>query len=137
MPTKLEQSDLFHALYGGHGDFPRIVLAPASVQNCFRVTVLAFGLAERYQMPVIIMSDQSLSHRSETIEAVDAEGFPVMERMRPNGTEPMDYLRFQLGSDDGVSAMAIPGVDPQTYVAPGWSTTSGGTRASRRRYTRT
>ena len=119
MPTKLEQSDLFHALYGGHGDFPRIVLAPASVQNCFRVSVLAFGLAERFQMPVIIMSDQSLSHRSETIEAVDAEGFPVMERLRPNGTTPEDYLRFELGSADGVSPMAIPGVDSQTYVAPG------------------
>ena len=118
MPTKLEQSDLFHALYGGHGDFPRIVLAPASVQNCFRVTVLAFGLAERYQMPVIILSDQSLSQRTETIEAVDASGFPVMERMRPNGASPEDYLRFELTAD-GISPMAIPGVDPQPYVAPG------------------
>src|SRR3990170_2771204 len=119
MPTKLEQADLFHALYGGHGDFPRIVLAPASVQNCFRVSVLAFGLAERFQMPVIILSDQSLSQRTETIEQVDAEGFPVMERLRPDGTSPEDYLRFELGSSDGVSPMAIPGVDPQTYVAPG------------------
>jgi len=119
MPTKLEQADLFHALYGGHGDFPRIVLAPASVQNCFRVAVLAFGLAERFQMPVIILSDQSLSQRTETIEHVDAEGFPVMERLRPNGTSPEDYLRFELGSADGVSPMAVPGVDPQTYVAPG------------------
>ncbi len=118
MPTKLEQSDLFHALYGGHGDFPRIVLAPASVQNCFRVTVLAFGLAERYQMPVIILSDQSLSHRSETVEKVDASGFPVMERMRPNGTSPDDYLRFEL-TPDGISPMAIPGVDAHPYVAPG------------------
>jgi 2-oxoglutarate ferredoxin oxidoreductase subunit alpha len=119
MPTKLEQADLFHALYGGHGDFPRIVLAPASVQNCFRVSVLAFGLAERFQMPVIILSDQSLSQRTETIEQVDAEGFPVMERLRPDGTSPEDYLRFELGSADGVSPMAIPGVDPQTYIAPG------------------
>ena len=118
MPTKLEQSDLFHALYGGHGDFPRIVLAPASVQNCFRVTVLAFGLAERYQMPVIILSDQSLSHRSETIEKVDASGFPVMDRMRPNGASPDNYLRFEL-TPDGISPMAIPGVDSQPYVAPG------------------
>ena len=118
MPTKLEQGDLFHALYGGHGDFPRIVLAPASVQNCFRVTVLAFGLAEKYQIPVIILSDQSLSHRTETIERVDAEGFPVMERLRPNGIAPEDYLRYEM-SDTGVSPMAIPGVDPHTYVSPG------------------
>ncbi|TMB96204.1 MAG: 2-oxoacid:acceptor oxidoreductase subunit alpha [Chloroflexi bacterium] len=118
MPTKLEQGDLFHAIYGGHGDFPRIVLAPASVQNCFRVTVLAFGLAEKYQMPVIILSDQSLSHRTETIEQVNVEGFPVMERLRPDGATPEDYLRYQL-NDNGISPMAIPGVDPQTYVSPG------------------
>ncbi|MFB3094183.1 MAG: 2-oxoacid:acceptor oxidoreductase family protein, partial [Dehalococcoidia bacterium] len=83
MPTKLEQSDLFQALYGGHGDFPRIVLAPASVQNCFRVTVLAFGLAEKYQCPVILLSDQSLSHRTETIREVDTDVFPVVDRIRP------------------------------------------------------
>lgn len=118
MPTKLEQSDLFHALYGGHGDFPRIVLAPASVQNCFRVTVLAFGLAERFQMPVIILSDQSLSHRTETIERVDATGFPVMERLRPNGVEADGYHRYQL-TETGISPMAIPGLDSYPYVSPG------------------
>ncbi len=118
MPTKLEQGDLFHALYGGHGDFPRIVLAPASVQNCFRVSVLAFGLAERFQMPVIILSDQSLSHRTETIEQVNVEGFPVMERLRPDGIPSEDYLRYQL-TGDGISPMAIPGVDTQAYVSPG------------------
>jgi len=118
MPTKLEQSDLFHALYGGHGDLPRIVLAPASVQNCFRVSVLAFGLAEKYQCPVILLSDQSLSHRTETISAVDTDVFPVVERVRPNGTGPEDYLRYKV-TENGVSAMAVPGLDSHTYVAPG------------------
>ncbi len=118
MPTKLEQSDLFQALYGGHGDFPRIVLAPASVQNCFRVTVLAFGLAEKYQCPVILLSDQSLSHRTETISAVDTDVFPIVERIRPNGTNPEDYLRYKV-TENGVSPMAVPGLDPHTYVAPG------------------
>ncbi|HLB26943.1 MAG TPA: 2-oxoacid:acceptor oxidoreductase subunit alpha [Dehalococcoidia bacterium] len=118
MPTKLEQSDLFQALYGGHGDFPRIVLAPASVQNCFRVSVLAFGLAEKYQCPVILLSDQSLSHRTETISAVDTDVFPVVDRIRPNGTNPEDYLRYKV-TENGVSPMAVPGLDPHTYVAPG------------------
>ncbi|TEU00786.1 MAG: 2-oxoacid:acceptor oxidoreductase subunit alpha, partial [Dehalococcoidia bacterium] len=94
MPTKLEQGDLFQAIYGGHGDFPRIVLAPASVHNCFRVSGLAFGLAEKYQCPVIILSDQSLSHRTETIEGVDADLFPIMERLRPDGVDPESYLRY-------------------------------------------
>ena len=118
MPTKLEQGDLFQAIYGGHGDFPRIVLAPASVQNCFRVSVLAFSLAEKYQCPVIILSDQSLSHRSETIERVDADVFPIVERLRPDGVDPESYLRYQF-TDSGVSPMAVPGLDLHTYVAPG------------------
>ena len=120
MPTKLEQGDLFQALYGGHGDFPRIVVAPGSVQNCFRVTVLAFGLAEKYQCPVIILSDQSLSHRTETVEKVDTERLSglVMQRLRPNGVEPGEYLRYQL-NDNGVSPMAVPGLDTHPYVATG------------------
>ncbi len=118
MPTKLEQGDLFHALYGGHGDFPRIVLAPASVQNCFRVSVLAFCLAEKYQLPVILLSDQSLSHRTETIEGVDTDVYATTDRLRPNGTNPEDYLRYEV-TEDGVSPMAVPGLDPHTYVATG------------------
>ena len=118
MPTKLEQGDLFQALYGGHGDFPRIVVAPASVQNCFRVSVLAFGLAEKYQCPVILLSDQSLSHRTETIERVDTDVFPIVERIRPDGVSPEEYLRYQV-TDNGVSPMAAPGLDRHAYVATG------------------
>jgi 2-oxoglutarate ferredoxin oxidoreductase subunit alpha len=118
MPTKLEQGDFFQAVYGGHGDFPRIVVAPGSVQNCFRVSVLAFSLAEKYQCPVILLSDQSLSHRTETIEGVDIDLLPVPERLRPDGVDPESYLRYEL-TDSGVSAVAIPGRDVQVYVAPG------------------
>ena len=118
MPTKLEQGDLFHAMYGGHGDLPRMVLAPASVHDCFRITVLAFKLAEEYQCPVIILSDQSLSHRTETIEGVDIDSLPVVERLRPDGADPESYLRYQV-TDSGVSPMAVPGLDHHTYVAPG------------------
>jgi 2-oxoglutarate ferredoxin oxidoreductase subunit alpha len=105
MPTKLEQSDLFHALYGGHGDLPRIVLAPASVQNCFRVSVLAFGLAEKYQCPVILLSDQSLSHRTETISAVDTDVFPVAERSGPTQTLSTTYATR---NGERRSPMAVP-----------------------------
>ena len=67
MPTKTEQSDLNHALYGGHGEAPRVVMAPTSVDDCFHIMVDAFNAAEKYQVPVIVLSDQSLSHRLETI----------------------------------------------------------------------
>jgi 2-oxoglutarate ferredoxin oxidoreductase subunit alpha len=118
MPTKLEQGDLYHALYGGHGDFPRIVLAPGSVLDCFRISSLAFALAEKYQCPVILLSDQSLSHRTETVEGVDIDSLPVADRLRPDGVDPESYLRYQL-TDNGVSPMAVPGLDLHTYVAPG------------------
>ena len=67
MPTKTEQSDLNLALFGGHGEAPRVVMAPTSVEDCFDVIVEAFNAAEKYQMPVIVLSDQSLSHRLETV----------------------------------------------------------------------
>src|SRR5664280_1930701 len=58
LPTKSEQSDLSQALYGTHGDAPRVVMAPSDVEGCFHTTVDAFNIAEEYQIPVIVLSDQ-------------------------------------------------------------------------------
>jgi 2-oxoglutarate ferredoxin oxidoreductase subunit alpha len=119
LPTKLEQSDLFHALYGGHGDFPRIVIAPSSVEDCLSRTVHAFNLAEKYQMPVILLSDQSLSHRTQTIEMPDLSHLKVVNRLQPSdGRDGETYARYAL-TDTGVSPVGIPGVFPHPYVAPG------------------
>ena len=118
MPTKLEQGDLFQALYAGHGDFPRIVIAPGSVADCLTQAVLAFNLAETYQCPVLLLSDQSLSHRTETIDPPNIEALTVAERQRPDGVAPEEYLRYKI-SETGVSPMAIPGRDPHRYVATG------------------
>jgi 2-oxoglutarate ferredoxin oxidoreductase subunit alpha len=119
MPTKLEQSDLLQALYGGHGDFPRIVLAPASVGDCLYRSVYALNLAEEYQMPVILLSDQSLSHRTETIDPPELSRLPVVDRLQPSdGADGGDYSRY-ISTESGVSPVAIPGVHVDTYVAPG------------------
>ncbi|MGB9873704.1 MAG: 2-oxoacid:acceptor oxidoreductase family protein, partial [Hydrogenobacter sp.] len=61
MPTKHEQGDLYHAVYSGHGEIPRAVLAPTDVEESFYLTVEAFNLAEKYQIPVIVLTDASLS----------------------------------------------------------------------------
>src|SRR5260221_12486545 len=61
MPTKMEQSDLSFALNASHGDTPRMIVAPADVADCYSLMILAFNMAERYQMPVIVLSDQSLT----------------------------------------------------------------------------
>ena len=60
VPSKTEQSDLLHAVFGGHGDAPRIVLAPYDVESAYRLTIEGFNLAEHYQTLVIILSDQLL-----------------------------------------------------------------------------
>ena len=59
-PTKSEQSDLFQALYGTHGDAPRVVLACSDVEDCFHATVDAFNIAEEFQIPVLVLSDQAV-----------------------------------------------------------------------------
>ena len=64
LPTKTEQSDLNIAVYGGHGDAPRIVIAPTNVDGCYRCAGKAFEMAEAYQTPVIVLLDMYLSNRS-------------------------------------------------------------------------
>jgi 2-oxoglutarate ferredoxin oxidoreductase subunit alpha len=117
MPTKTEQSDLNHALYGGHGEAPRVVMAPTSVEDCFGVIVEAFNAAERFQVPVIMLSDQSLSHRLETVSRPDPAAHPVLERRHPNGSANGDYRRYEI-SKDGVSPMSVPGA-AGAYVSTG------------------
>jgi 2-oxoglutarate ferredoxin oxidoreductase subunit alpha len=117
MPTKTEQSDLNHALYGGHGEAPRVVMAPTSVDDCFTVIVEAFSAAERFQVPVIMLSDQSLSHRLETVVRPDLAASRVGERLTPGAAQNGGYKRYQI-LDDGVSPMAVPG-GKGAYVSTG------------------
>ena len=73
LPTSVEQSDLMQAIYGSHGDCPRIVLAPRDVEDCFYIAVEACKLARKYSCPVIILSDQALSSRIEAFHEPDLD----------------------------------------------------------------
>ncbi|MFN2185660.1 MAG: 2-oxoacid:acceptor oxidoreductase subunit alpha [Anaerolineae bacterium] len=118
MPTKMEQADLNIALYGGHGEAPRIVLAARSVEDCFYQSMQAFYLSETFQMPVILLTDQSLSHRTETLPMPDPKWVPIVERMRPDKDDAEEYQRYRL-TESGISPMGIPGFDPTPYTATG------------------
>jgi 2-oxoglutarate ferredoxin oxidoreductase subunit alpha len=118
MPTKMEQADLNIALYGGHGEAPRIVLAARSVEDCFYQAMQAFYLSETFQMPVILLVDQSLSHRTETLPMPDTNLVPVVERLRPAPEDAEDYQRYKL-TESGISPMGVPGFDPTPYTATG------------------
>ncbi|MGR8950648.1 MAG: 2-oxoacid:acceptor oxidoreductase subunit alpha, partial [Gammaproteobacteria bacterium] len=112
LPTKPEQSDLNLMVYGGHGDFPRVVLAPGTPEDCFYLTVDACNLAEKYQMPIFIASDQALSQNSATIEPVDVERISIDRGKRHDAASLAaveTYKRYEF-TDDGVSSYTVPGM---------------------------
>ena len=73
LPTKMEQGDLFQILGAGQGEYPRIILAPNTIEDAFHVTTESFNLAERYQCPVLILSDLILSEHTETVDKLDLD----------------------------------------------------------------
>lgn len=132
MPTRHEQGDLSLAVYGHHGEAPRVVLAPASLQDCLTTTVAAFNLAEEFQVPAIMLQDTVLAVRTESIPRPDWQSVEVIDRAtfayKNGGDEnghgydaasgPERYLRYQL-TENGVSPMAVPGTPGGAYVATG------------------
>ncbi|MCU0309081.1 MAG: 2-oxoacid:acceptor oxidoreductase subunit alpha [Thermoleophilia bacterium] len=116
LPTKTEQSDLNHALYASHGEAPRVVIAPVSVEDCYWSTIDAFNYSERYQVPVILLTDQGLATRLEVIHAPDPDAVELWERKTSAGVE--DYKRYEY-TEDSVSPMGIPGEEGGQYVATG------------------
>ena len=71
LPTKQEQSDLMAMIYGTHGEIPKIVMAPSTVEEAFYDTIEAFNLAEEYQCPVIMLTDLQLSLGKQSVEPLD------------------------------------------------------------------
>jgi 2-oxoglutarate ferredoxin oxidoreductase subunit alpha len=77
MPTRTDQGDLLFALHGGHGEFPRIVLASGDVASCFYDAARAFDYAERYQLPVIHLLDKALTSTLQTVPLFDPAGLTI------------------------------------------------------------
>jgi 2-oxoglutarate ferredoxin oxidoreductase subunit alpha len=117
IPTKSEQSDLLHSLYASHGDTPRAVLACCDVEDAFHTTVEAFNISEEFQVPVIVLSDQLIAQRRETIEASSLVHDVVQRKLAvPEGDG--DYRRY-LDTPDGVSPMTVPGIAGGMYQTNG------------------
>jgi 2-oxoglutarate ferredoxin oxidoreductase subunit alpha len=122
MPTKTEQSDWEHVLFGGHGEFPHIVLAPVDVVDAPRVLAEAFNLADRYHCLVYVLADLDLVMNSRTapVSALEAALAAVpIDRGPTIFTGPVaDYRRFQ-PDPDGRLWRTVPGVAGGAYVASG------------------
>lgn len=119
IPTKTEQADLNIALFGGHGDAPRIVIAPTNVDGCYRCAGTAFELAERYQTPVIVLLDLYLSNRYETVVIPPKSPF-AQESDKPLAKDALGagYKRFAF-TEDGVSPRSVPGMAGGMHVVTG------------------
>jgi len=120
MPTKTEQSDLLHAIYGGHGEKPRIVIAPGNVEESFYFTFHAFNLAEKYQVPVIILSDELISWNKQVVKKFDLDHISI-ERgkllLQINSTD-REFKRYEF-TEDGISPRPIPGVKNGIHLETG------------------
>ena len=118
LPTKPEQGDLYQAAFSGHGDVLRPVLAPTDVEDTFRITVEAFNIAEQYQTPVIILSDQEIAQRKEAVDPIDTSKMEIIERLKPTEAELVDYSRFKL-TESGISPISHPGMKGGNYLGAG------------------
>lgn len=123
LPTKQEQGDLNQVVGASQGDFPRVILSAGTVEDCFNMMPMAFNWAERYQLPVLVMSDLLLAEHHET---VDPEAFDfnqpidrgaLVTSWSQNGAGPKQYDRYAI-TENGVSPRALPGLSNDTlYVA--------------------
>jgi 2-oxoglutarate ferredoxin oxidoreductase subunit alpha len=115
LPTRTEQADLELILHAGHGEFPRAIFAPGTVQECFHLTRRAFELSERYQGPMFLLTDQFLADSYRAVKPLDVENLsPVRVGTEAVGSLP--YLRFAI-TESGVSPRLLPGMTEHLVVA--------------------
>ena len=120
LPTWSSQADLNFIIHAGHGDFPKVVFTPGSVLEHYELSKLAFYIAEKYQLPVFILSDKYILESQQTIPqpdlAIDLERFPFLNKGDAANSNSEKYLRYQ-ETENGISPRAIPGLDKDVYLA--------------------
>jgi len=104
LATKPAQGDVMQARYGTHGDHAIIALSPASVEECYTLTIEAFNLAEKYRTPVILLSDEVVGHMTETFDIPSLDTLEIINRKTPQG-DPEQFLPYA-HAEDGIPPMA-------------------------------
>ncbi|MBM2824422.1 MAG: pyruvate flavodoxin/ferredoxin oxidoreductase domain protein [Dehalococcoidales bacterium] len=118
LPSRTEQGDLQFVLHAHQGDFPRAVLAPATVADAFWATVKAFNLADKYQLPVIILTDHYLASSYSTVDVFDLSRVTIERGLlrSDEGGELSEYQRYKI-TGSGISPRAFPGQGKALVVA--------------------
>lgn len=110
LPTRTEQADLFFALFAGHGEFPHVLFAPGSPEEAFLLTNKAFDLAEKYQITVIILTDQYLADSQWTYSGFNLSGLKYTDyRIRGNQFKAFESYKRHAFTETGVSPLGVPG----------------------------
>ncbi len=118
VPTKTEQGDLWQVLGASQGDFPKLILAPSNPLDAFQTIPEVFNLADKYQLPAIIVSDLLISDETSTIDPKLLDMHPVIDRgelITEAGEEAGNYERYKF-TDSGISPRALPGIPGYEHV---------------------
>ena len=105
LPTKVSQQDVMQARWGTHGDHEAIALAPASVQECYELTIESFNLSERFRQPVILLSDEVVGHMREKVVIPERESISIVNRKKPR-VKPEEYIPYKPDPEDDIPPMA-------------------------------
>ncbi|KKQ24248.1 MAG: Pyruvate flavodoxin/ferredoxin oxidoreductase domain protein [Candidatus Roizmanbacteria bacterium GW2011_GWC2_37_13] len=136
MPTWTEQSDLLFTVHAGHGEFPKIVLAPGDVEEMIELTAKAFNLADVYQLPVVVMSDMFLSeghksvskkfvddfianykvNRGKLLKEITNDKLQMTNQVQNSNVKSKNFLRYKI-TEDGISERLIPGIPGYYFQA--------------------
>ncbi len=118
LPTRTEQGDLQFALHAGHGEFPRVIFAPGTPEEAFYLTNKAFELTEKYQVPVIIMTDQYLADSQWTYDKFDLTKVAYTDyRLSGEKLRNMTEYKRYAYTETGITPLAIPGESEHLVVA--------------------
>jgi len=115
LPTRTEQADLEFVLHSGHGEFPRAIFAPGTVEECFHLTRRAFELAERYQGPMFVLTDQFIADSYRAVAPFDVERLPAVRAGSQQTEIATPYRRYAI-TDSGVSPRMLPGLTRHLVV---------------------
>lgn len=110
LPTKTEQADLLFALFTAHGEFPRVIFAPGTPEQAFYLTNKAFDMAEKYQIPVFVLTDQYLADTQWTFDGFDLTRLKYTDyRLRGDALRKLSGYNRHALADSGISPLAVPG----------------------------
>jgi 2-oxoglutarate ferredoxin oxidoreductase subunit alpha len=117
LPTRTAQADLEFILHAGHGEFPRAIFSPGSIEQCFELSQKALQVADRYQGPVFILTDQFLADSYRAVAPFQLDGMPTVQPWTTEGrTVKPPYRRFAI-TEDGISPRLLPGLTEHLVVA--------------------